>query len=64
MIFPAICACLFGAGAKGDVKVAAGEALKALQRVCAGGAGDAASRVWLWVDDIVQQDEIKRITAT
>ena len=55
-MFPAICSCVFSGGAKGEVKVNAGEALKALQRNLQG------VRLWQWTDDLLQQDEIKRIT--
>lgn len=56
MVFPAICQCLFAASSKGEIKVAAGEALKALQR------SSAEATVWQWVDEKSQQDEIRRLS--
>lgn len=56
-IFPAICSCLFSGVTKGEVKLNAGEALKALQRNLPG------VRLWQWTDELLEQDEIKRLTS-
>jgi hypothetical protein len=55
IIFPTICQCLFAAASKGEIKVAAGDTLKALQRY-------TSDRIWQWVDAPLQQEEIKRLT--
>lgn len=56
-IFPAISHCLFSGSPKGEMKVNAGDALKALQRNIPG------IRLWQWANDLLQQDEIKRLTS-
>lgn len=55
-IFPTVCQALFATGTKGDVRVAAADALKALQNCCPMG-----ERVWSWVSDHSQQEELKKI---
>lgn len=53
-----ICQSLFGKDAKGDVRAAGAEALKALQSTVG-----REERLWKWVDDAKQQNELKRLTA-
>jgi hypothetical protein len=66
VIFPACCQCLFGAGNKGDVRVAAGESIRTLQRYMLNTDKESNNdrHVWTWLKDIGQQEEIKRLTAS
>ena len=55
-IFPTISQTIFAAGTKGDVRVAAAEALKALQHCCPMGES-----VWAWETDTSKQEELRRM---
>ena len=63
-LFQAACNALFTATTKGDVRVAAAEALKALQNeLWAQSGGNRENNcVYLWVSDTAKQEEIRRIT--
>ena len=56
MIFPAICKTVLGNKQLGDVRVAAIEALKEIQRGCPMG-----EKVSKWADDLTQEEELSRI---
>ena len=56
LIFPTLCSIFFNEKSKGDIRVAAGEVLKEMQRnmVMGGSVSD-------WCEDRLQQNELQRI---
>ena len=62
-LFPAITSALFTISTKPDVRVSAGEALKALQALALSGhTSQQREKLWCWVTDYKHQEEIKRVT--
>ena len=58
-LFPVVSKVLFSTTTKGDVRVAAGECLKAIQTTVG-----SDNQVALWVKDYTQREEIKRLTSS
>jgi hypothetical protein len=60
-IFPAITAVIVGStgpggtGGKGEVRTAAAECLKEIQKCCPMG-----EKVWTWVNDVKQQEDLRK----
>ena len=55
-VFPCLTQILLGSSStKGDLRVAACETLKEIQRCCPMG-----EKVWMWVNDSKQQEELKK----
>ena len=63
-VFPALCGVLLGAGTKGEVRGAAAETLRALQRLLLKEGRRPENMVWTWVQDPSKQEELKRLTVT
>jgi hypothetical protein len=63
-LFPALCGVLLGAGVKGEVRGAAADTLRALQRVLLKEGKQPENMVWTWVQEPAKQEEMKRLTVT